>query len=205
VSTTTVPEADRLAEELIKRLGDRPLSVRQLAAELVRVEAPVELIGALEDALSQLAEATESDELDERLWGLAPSDEDLAAARRVARRSLAAELGRALSGALTREQAARRLGITPQAVSKRVAAGGLVAVRRGRVRWFPAWQFHEDGVLPGLGRLIAEFPAGSLSLTSWATMRSADLQDATPAQALVRRGGVEQVLEAARALGPAAW
>jgi DNA-binding IclR family transcriptional regulator len=39
----------------------------------------------------------------------------------------------ALSGALTREQAARRLGITPQAVSKRAAAGGLVALRRGRV------------------------------------------------------------------------
>jgi hypothetical protein len=205
MATTLTPEADRLAKELIKRLGDQPLSARDLAAELVANDVPLALIAALEDALSRLAESGEHDELDERLWGPAPSEQELVVARRVAWVSLEQELASALSGALSREQAAHRLGITPQAVSKRVVSGGLVAVRRGRVRWFPAWQFSEDGTLPGLKALIAAYPGGSLSLTSWATTPSPDLGDQPPAWALSRSGGVERVLEAAQALGPSAW
>jgi hypothetical protein len=205
MATTLTPEAQRLVEELVKRLGDGPLTARELAAELVAEDVPLDLIGALDDALSRAAEAGESDELDERVWGLAPSAERLAEARRVARGALDEALARALAGSLTREQAARRLGVTPQAISKRLASRGLVALRRGRVRRFPAWQFHEDGALPGLAQVIAAFPGSTLSLTSWATTPSADLDDAAPAQALTRHDGVARVLEAVHALNPAAW
>jgi hypothetical protein len=111
----------------------------------------------------------------------------------------------ALTGALTREQAAQRLGISPQAVSKRVASGGLVALHRGRVSQLPAWQFYEGGVLPGLKQVIAAYPGGPLSLTSWATSPSPDLDGATPAQTLALRGGLLRVLDALQALTPAAW
>jgi hypothetical protein len=205
MATTVTPEAQRLAEALVKRFGDGPLTARELAAELVAEEAPVDLIEALDDALSRVAEAGESDELDQRLWGPAPSAERLAEARRAAHGALDEALERALARSLTREEAARRLGVTPQAISKRLGSGGLVALRRGRVRRFPVWQFHEDGVLTGLEQLISEFPGSVLSLTTWATTPAADLDDVTPAQALTRRAGLARVLEAVRALTPAAW
>jgi hypothetical protein len=155
--------------------------------------------------LSQTAAADETDQLDETLWGRAPSDRELARARRASYATLEDALRDALSDALTREQAATRLGITPQAVSKRVASGGLIALRRGRVSRLPAWQFYEDGTLPGLKQLIAAYPGGALSLTIWATSPTPDLDGSTPARVLARRGGVSRVLETAGALTPAAW
>jgi hypothetical protein len=202
---TAIPEAERLADELVKRFGESPLTVRELAAELVAGDAPVALIGALEDALSQTAAAEEHDQLDETLWGPAPAHQELADAQRAAYTALEDAMHNALSGALSREEAARRLGITPQAVSKRLAGGRLLALRRGRVRWFPAWQFHEDGTLPGLEQVIAAYPGSALSLTSWATSRSPDLDGQTPAQTLTRRGGLTRVLDAQRALTATAW
>ena len=205
MSATATPEAERLADELVKRLGESPLTARELAAEVVAGETPVALIGALEDALARAAAADEDDELDRTLWGPSPGETQLADAQRVAYAALEDAMRDALSGALSREQAARRLGVTPQAVSKRLAGGGLVALRRGRVKWFPAWQFHEDGVLPGLEQVIAAYPGGALSLTSWATLTSADLDGRTPAQILARRDGLARVLEALSALTPLAW
>jgi hypothetical protein len=205
MASTATPEAERLAEELVKRLGEDPLTPRQLAAELTGEEAPAALIGAFDAALSRTAAADENDQLDETLWGRAPSDRDLASARRASYATLEDALRDALSDALTREQAATRLGITPQAVSKRVASGGLIALRRGRVSRLPAWQFYEDGTLPGLKQLIAAYPGGALSMTIWATSPTPDLDGNTPASTLTRRGGVSRVLEAVRALTPAAW
>jgi hypothetical protein len=163
------------------------------------------LIGAFEAALSRAAAADETDRLDESLWGSSPTDDELANARGDSHVTLASAMQDALSGALTREQAAQRLGMTPQAVSKRVASGGLLALRRGRVSRLPAWQFYEDGVLPGLKQVIAAYPGGALSLTSWATSPSVDLDGVTPAQTLARRGGIARVLDAVQALTPAAW
>jgi hypothetical protein len=201
----TSPESERLAEALTKRFGDEPITARALAAELVADESPTDLIGAFDDALSRAAAAGETEELDESLWGPAPTDRELAGARQVAHDVLDESMRAALAGALTREQAARRLGISPQAVSKRLAARSVVALSRGRAKRLPAWQFHEDGVLPGLAEVIAAYPGSALSLTTWATSPSPDLDGATPAQALARRDGVQEVLDAVRALTAAAW
>lgn len=205
MASTVTPEAERLAEELVKRLGEGPLTPRQLAAELAGEAAPAALIGAFDAALSRTAAADETDRLDEGLWGRAPSDQELALARRTSYATLEDALRNALSDSLTREQAATRLGITPQAISKRVASGGLIALRRGRTSRLPAWQFYEDRTLPGLKQLIAAYPGGTLSLTIWATSPTPDLDGSTPAQALARRDGVSRVLEPALALTPAAW
>lgn len=205
MASTATPETERLADELIKRLGDGPLTPRELATELATQEAPATLIGAFDAALSRSAAADETDQLDEALWGSTPTDQELALARRASYTTLAAAMREVLSDALSRDQAAERLGITPQAVSKRVASGGLLALHRGRVNRLPAWQFYEDTVLPGLKQVISTYPGGALSLTIWATSPSPDLDGTTPAQTLARRGGLSRVLEAARASSPAAW
>jgi putative SOS response-associated peptidase YedK len=145
MASTVTPEAERLAEELVKTLSEDPLTPRQLATELTGEQASAALIGAFDAALSRTAAADETDQLDEALWGRAPSDRELALVRRVSYATLEDALREALADALTREQAATRLGITPQAVSKWVASGGLIALRRGRVSRLPAWQFYEDG------------------------------------------------------------
>jgi hypothetical protein len=50
-------------------------------------------------------------------WGPEPSDEDVEQALAVGERARAEALAEALEGALTREQAAERLGVSSQAVS----------------------------------------------------------------------------------------
>jgi hypothetical protein len=171
-------EIDRLERELRELLREDPVRARQLASAIL----------------------TSADEVDPGLWGPRPSDEELAMARRRGDAAVASALKVALVDALTREHAAARLGISPQAVSKRVAAGALVALRRGRTRWLPAWQFHEDDALPGLAQVIAAYPGTSLALTVWATSPSADLGGLTPAEAMARRDGAARVVSAAQAL-----
>ncbi len=56
-----------------------------------------------------------------------------------------------------------------------------------------------------VGCVGCTYPGGALSLTIWATSPSPDLDGATPAQTLARRGGLARVLETARALTPATW
>src|SRR5438477_5251207 len=54
-------------------------------------------------------------------------------------------------GAFTVTQAATHMGITRQAVDKRRNAGKLLAISTGRHGFrYPAWQFDDSGVLPGL-------------------------------------------------------
>jgi hypothetical protein len=196
------PAVRRLAGELRHHLGEDTITVQALAEDLLDHDKGVRLLAAIEDALGA---AEESDELDETLWGPAPSDAELAEARRAGQAAVSQALRAALADALSREQAARRLGISPQAVSKRLAARGLVALSRGRTLWFPSWQFHEDGVLPGLAQVIDAYPGTPLALTVWATSPSADLGGATPAEVLTRRGGPARVAAAAQALSAEAW
>lgn len=142
---------------------------------------------------------TESDEPNESIWGPAPGEGDLAAARRAGAAAVDAALTVALSGALTEDQAALRLGISRQALSKRRTAGGLVELRRGGECHFPFWQFYEGGLLPGLADLIAAYPGTDLALTTWALEPNPDLDGLTPAAALTR-SEVDRVLAAVRPL-----
>ena len=205
MATTISSDIDRLTDEIVRRVGDEPLTARELAARLLCAPHPIDLIAALDDALARAAAAEESDELDDTLWGPAPTAEQLAEARASARRVVEDTLRSTLADALSRDEASDRLGITPQAVSKRLLSGSLVALTRGREKWLPAWQFYEDGVLPGLTEVIDRYPGGALSLSHWATTPNPDLGDLTPAQALTRRDGVARVLGALEAIGPGAW
>jgi hypothetical protein len=197
----TGPRADRLAAELTACVGAGPFTAEELAGALVGLERP----NALFRTLSEVLVGDADDELDETLWGPAPTAAQLAAAQQAGQAAVDEALEAALAGALTRAQAGRRLRISSQAVSKRVAGGRLIALRRGREKRLPSWQFHEDGVLPGLPQLIEAWPGTPLALTVWATSPSADLGGLPPARVLTQPGGVPRVLGAIEPLTPKAW
>lgn len=46
------------------------------------------------------------------------------------------------------------LGITKQALSLKAKAGDVVAYTKDRRKYFPAFQFHENKVKPGIGNLV---------------------------------------------------
>jgi hypothetical protein len=156
-----------------------------------------------ESELDAPGEGEEDPTLAER-FGPAPSAEELDQAHRQEHAAVERDMQVAMAGALTRTDAARRLGITPQAVSERKKAGALVAVRRGREFFFPAWQFAGDGTVPGLADVIDAWPDDALSLSVWAVTASTELGDQTPAQALAKRR-VAAVLDLIQAIKVAGW
>lgn len=148
-------------------------------------------------------ERAEDPTLAER-FGPAPSAQDLQRAHRQEHAAFDRDMRIAMAGALTRKEAAERLGITPQAVSERKSAGALVAVRRGREVFFPAWQFAGDGTVPGLPEVVDAWPDNPLSLSVWAVTPSTDLGGQAPAQALAKRR-VAAVLDLIEAIKVAGW
>ena len=72
-----------------------------------------------------------------------------------------ARLTRAAEGMHSAEAAGRLLGISRQAVDKRRAAGKLLAVRVRGDWHYPAAQFDNNEVLPGIEAVIAGMPEAS--------------------------------------------
>jgi hypothetical protein len=205
MTTTAARRALRTSGRIADAVTRNPgISVRDLAREVKDLE--IEDLERLRDALDVLlADARPVPALDPAVWGEVPSPQRLAAAREVGERARETALAGALDGALTREQTAARLGVTPQAVSERMKAAKLTAIRRGREWRFPVWQFSDDDVLPGLAELIAAWPSTPLALSTWATKPAFDLDGRAPAQELSRPGGAKRVLDLAEAISAAAW
>ena len=176
--------------------------------------------GTFDEVLSEvLATVTERDrdafitsvigsetELDTALWGREPS----AAERRTASLEnlrLEFEARRTvLDESLTRAEVAELLDVSEQAVLDRLESGALIGLKKGREWRLPTWQFNPDaerGFVPGLAELQQVFPGGAVTLSSWVTAPSVDLDGTTPADALAA-GHVDQVLLAARRLTGAA-
>ncbi|MEZ5331149.1 MAG: hypothetical protein R2991_03640 [Thermoanaerobaculia bacterium] len=96
-------------------------------------------------------------------------------------------------------------GVTRQAVSQRVRAGRLLALRTGNGRLvYPLWQFRNGALLPGLTEVLAtagldpERPATGWTLASWLCTVDPEL-DGAPRE-LLAAGRIEPVLAAARDL-----
>jgi len=97
---------------------------------------------------------------------------------------------------VTRHEAARRLGVSAQAVSYMLDRGALVGLKEGREWRLPEWQFELEsptGVLAGLRDIAARFPASVVALSRWIQHENADLGGLTPRAAL-RRGNVQDVV-----------
>jgi excisionase family DNA binding protein len=198
----------RNSATILDTLRQKPgITVPELADEVKRLNIEREILETLRDAVDiAIADARPArDGLDPEDWGAAPSTAQLRAARKVKERARKAALAAVLEDALTREQAAEQLGVTPQAVSERMKAGKLTSVRRGREWRFPAWQFGEDDALAGLAQLVAAWPGTPVALSIWATKPATDLGGRTPAQEMNRRDGALRVLDLVHAISAAAW
>jgi hypothetical protein len=106
---------------------------------------------------------------------------------------------RRAGGALSAEKVARRLGITRESVDERRRIGTLLAVREGEDWRYPACQFREGEVVPGLPEVVR----GLADAGPWATLDFLLAPDTvlagwTPLQAL-RAGDRDAVLRLVRA------
>lgn len=173
--------------------------------EALRERVEERLPGLSDDFLRALLEAMdamdEPDLLDDELWGARP--EPAAVADAVGRSAAASQRTRraVLDDSLSRDEVAALLDVTPQAVSKQLAAGRLVGVRVGRGWRLPRWQLTEAGPVPGLGDVWRAFPGDAVALSRWAAAPHPLLDGRSPSEVLASRepGAVEQVIAAARA------
>ena len=105
-------------------------------------------------------------------------------------------------GTLSAEEVGKRLRISRQAVDKRRTAGKLLALEVGRRGYlYPAWQFTQAGVLPGMEEilaLVAEHPP--LAQVRFFLSGNHRLGGDRPLDRL-RRGELEPVKRAARMFG----
>jgi excisionase family DNA binding protein len=91
-----------------------------------------------------------------------------------------------LEQSITRDEAAEILGVTSQAVSAMLKRGDLAALKVGRERRLPRWQFDPDsdsGILPGLRDVLASYPASLVAMSRWAETESPDLGGIRPRSA----------------------
>jgi len=128
-----------------------------------------QVVRHLRTALRQKADAVSPDNL-ARLTGIAfrrefpaaKADNRLANAisRGIAARQ---KLTNAEGGSLSAREAAQRLGISKAAILKRYHKGSIIAWREERqnATRFPAWQFKDNKVLEGLGKVLQVLNAGS--------------------------------------------
>jgi hypothetical protein len=167
---------------------------RELVTELAR--QPRSLVEALLHALESPARARP---LDAATWGRQPSAR---AVRAAAADNLAlgvARRGAVLAASVTRNDVARALGKSDQAISAMLDRGSLLGLKEGREWRIPAWQLDPDrpeGVLPGLRELARAYRDGVVSLSGWVERANPVLDDATP-RATLARGAVQEVVAAA--------
>ena len=97
-------------------------------------------------------------------------------------------------GALSAEEAGRTLGITRQAVDKRRRANTLLAVREGSDWRYPACQFHQGEILPGIAYVVRGFATvGPWAALDFLLASDTVLEGDTPLQVL-QRGDRDRVL-----------
>jgi hypothetical protein len=130
-----------------------------------------------------------------------PAADPLAAARvrglQARDRILAAE-----GGTLTVGEVAAHLRISRQAVDKRRAAGKLIGLDMGRHGYgYPAWQFGERGLLPGLDRVLAELRVVDPWMRAGFFLGGDPRLDRDTPLDRLRRGDVDAAVHAARAYG----
>lgn len=104
-----------------------------------------------------------------------------------------------LGPCLTQQGAATLLGISPQAVAKRAASGGLLRLTNSDARpAYPMAQFRGRQVLDGLDQVLALLAPvdDPLTIASWLTVPKPVLDGRTPAGALADGDGVAVVAAA---------
>lgn len=159
------------------------------------------------ELVSLAAGNSEQQLLDGSLWGPAPTQAELVAGSVANLRQQFARRQRVLAASLSRAEAAVLIGVSEQAITGALDSGRLLGLKHGRYWALPAWQFDAEsvqGMHPRLGELAEAFPGGLVSLSLWIQRPSADLDGASPQQALAA-GDASRVIDLARALTSAGW
>ena len=190
-------------------LRDEGYALVPLDAKLrARVTALVdEADSAQIERLTAAATAADEDDLDSRFWGPSP---DSAAVTRAVFEDLSdqfAQRRHVAANAISRDEAAELLGVSPQSVTARLSSRKLIGIKVGREWRLPTWQFDPDdptGVLPDLDTLQAEFPGGAVSLSRWMVLSRPEFDGRSAREEMVRYGSA-RVLDLARALTATGW
>lgn len=116
-----------------------------------------------------------------------------------------------LSLALTEAEVEEMLGVGASRVRQRAADRSLYAVTVGRERRFPAFQFHDRNLVPGIGEVLKAMPRDlhPLEVETWLTSPNPDLtmdggreyrEALSPRVWLISGGSVDAFLPVARDL-----
>ena len=109
-----------------------------------------------------------------------------------------AELRKAAEPVLETGEVCALLGMSRETIRKKVDRKQILALPKGGDRVFPAFQFKEGDVLPGMAEVLQALESDSPFLAlSFLLSRNADLNGRT-ALDLLQRGDVEPVLAEAR-------
>ena len=147
------------------------------------------------------------DELDESVWGPAPSPSEVNAARTSQTRIVASMRNRLIRTGLTYSEAAATLPAKPSELRKLIADRRLLSIdtREGPV--FPRWQFdsgQRSGLLPDIDELCQTFPGDLVYLSKWIMTPNPNFGGRTPRTALAEGDGKE-VVRIAKTLTAAGW
>ncbi|MPY87690.1 MAG: hypothetical protein GEU99_07195 [Luteitalea sp.] len=110
---------------------------------------------------------------------------------------------------LSVEEASRRLGVNASRIRQRLAERSLYGLKEGNTWLLPAFQFLDDGLVPGVGVVLRSLPPdlGMLAVVRWFSTRNPDLftrddeeRPLTPLQWLLGGNPPEAAAELAAAL-----
>ncbi len=107
-----------------------------------------------------------------------------------------------LADAVNADVAGRFILRTRLVVDKMVKAGELLAVQDGRLLRFPRWQFDErseDGLVPGLRRVLSVMDASPFRRAAWLMSPNPHFDGRAPIE-LLREGYLDRVYEEAKAV-----
>jgi DNA-binding Lrp family transcriptional regulator len=108
----------------------------------------------------------------------------------------------AQAGRLSVAQAALRLGVSQEAVRKRVRSGSLLGIPIGRGYAIPAIQFADRAVVSGLDQVLKAMPIDSPWMKlEWLLSPEPRLEDRAPIAVLAQTGERDTVIAAARRVG----
>jgi hypothetical protein len=107
-----------------------------------------------------------------------------------------------LADAVNSDVAGGFISRTRPIVNKLAKAGELLAVQDGRYLRFPRWQFDErseDGLVPGLRRVLAVMDASPFRKAAWLVSPNPHFGSRAPIE-LLREGQLDRVYEEAKAV-----
>jgi hypothetical protein len=137
------------------------------------------------------------------------NDTIAACAREAAKAAVAPIIwGKAIGERLSTSEVVGVLGVTRQALNKKVAQGALLGIPGRGTTYYPRWQFDEERrrIRPEVSRILGIFKRGGVSdsftIAAWAmTPQPQVLEGMAPAEWIVKGRDVEKAVAAARCHG----